>query len=514
MTFPRSLFALILFCICAGIVSANDTRPFVEGELLVKFSKSSADKTAKASRLKAGSSLLEELKGTEWQRIRLPKGMSVDEAVRLYEKDPSVAAVQPNFYYRLLATPNDPQYSNSGLYGLQNISAPAAWDLSTGSPDVVVVVIDTGIRLTHEDLAANIWTNTDEIPGNGIDDDNNGFIDDFYGWDFRYDDNDPSDQHGHGTHVAGTIGAVGNNALGIVGVNWNVKLMAIKIYSPSGTDTTSAMLINAYNYVRMMKQRGVNIRVTNNSYGGCGEACGYDHATREAIDALGEAGILNVFAAGNNNRNTDTVPFYPGSYDLPSILNVANSNSSDQRGPSSNYGAVTVDLAAPGTGILSTTNGSNSSYGNSSGTSMAAPHVAGAAALLAAHRPDLSASSLKATLMNNVDALPAWNGLVKTGGRLNVAAALSAPTICTAVVGTENLFVGTKGGVFSVDASMPQNCDYSVRGEYFWIQALTRSASGTQTVQFRVSVNNTIFRSGNLRIGDKLIQITQSRGGK
>src|SRR5690606_981292 len=152
--------------------------------------------------------------------------------------------------------------------------------------------------------------------GNGADDDNNGFVDDVHGWDFFYNDSDPMDDTtgfgGHGTHTAGTIGAVGNNGLGVVGVNWNVKIMAIKIYSPAGTDSTSAMLINAYNYVRMMKlQRGVNIRVTNNSYGGCNEACGYDQATKDAIDAMGEAGILNVFAAGNNGSNNESVPHYP-----------------------------------------------------------------------------------------------------------------------------------------------------------------------------------------------------------
>lgn len=513
MNIPRYFLITILFGIL-GFSAFAGGLDHVEGELLVRFTPKARQAAVKQAHRKTGAELVEVLRDGEWQRIKMPRGMSVEEALRRYQNDPSVAAVQPNFYYRLSATPNDPQYSSSGLYGLQNISAPSAWDLSTGSSDVVVAVIDTGIRLTHEDLAANLWTNAGEIPGNGIDDDGNGFIDDVYGWDFRFDDNDPSDQHGHGTHVAGTIGAVGNNALGVVGVNWNVKMMAIKIYSASGTDTTSAMLINAYNYVRMMKERGVNIRVTNNSYGGCAEACFYDQATKEAIDALGEEGILNVFAAGNGNTNTDVTPFYPGSYDLPSILNVANSNLTDQRNGTSNYGALTVDLAAPGTAILSTTNGSNSSYGGSSGTSMASPHVAGAAALLAAYRPDLSVSSLKATLMNNVDVLAAWNGIVKTGGRLNVASALANPTICTAEINTDPITIGTKGGVFSLEVSMPVNCDYSVKGDHFWTQSLTRSASGSQTVQFRVSVLNTIVRTGFLRVGDKQIPITQSRGGQ
>ena len=194
-----------------------------------------------------------------------------------------------------------------------------------------------------------MWTNSGEITGNLIDDDGNGFVDDVYGWDFRFNDSDPFDQHGHGTHTSGTIGAVGNNGVGVVGVNWNVSLMTIKIYSRVGTDTTSAMLIAAYKYVRMMKNRGVNIRVTNNSYGGCPETCGYDQATKDAIDALGNAGILNVFAAGNSGTNNDVSPFYPATYTSPSILSVGGSNSTDLR--AFNFGLTTVDLAAPGVGI-------------------------------------------------------------------------------------------------------------------------------------------------------------------
>src|SRR6185369_14617368 len=172
--------------------------------------------------------------------------------------------------------------------------------------------------------------------------------DDVHGYDFRFNDPDPWDEHGHGTHTAGTIGAVGNNSLGVVGVNWTVSIMPIKVYSAAANDSTSAMLINAYNYVRMMKNRGVNIRVTNNSYGDCPEACGYDQATKDAIDALGDAGVLNVFAAGNANTNIDNSPFYPASYTSPSIIAVAASELNDNRASFSNYGPTTVDLAAPG----------------------------------------------------------------------------------------------------------------------------------------------------------------------
>lgn len=451
---------------------------------------------------------------TGWQLVKLRNGLDPETAVKEYTQHGSIIAAQPNFYYRLSATPNDPQYTNSGLYGLQRISAPAAWDITTGSHQVIVANIDTGMRLTHEDLAPNLWTNPGEIAGNGIDDDGNGFIDDVHGWDFRFNDSDPSDQHGHGTHVGGTIGAAGNNGIGVVGVNWNVRIMAIKIYSASGGDTTSAMLINAYNYVRMMKERGINIRISNNSYGGCQEACFYDQATKDAIDALGNAGVLNVFAAGNSGMNIDNTPFYPGSYNSPSILNVASSTSTDERSGFSNYGAASVDLAAPGSGIYSTTFGSVSSYGFNSGTSMAAPHVSGAAALLAAHNPQLSPASLKATLMNSVDILPAWNGVVKTGGRLNVQRALQEQTVCTYELSTSSVNVPTKGGAFVVSVTAPPNCDHEAKTDNKWLKVISpKVASGSREVLIWVSVNTAISRTGSVEIGGKTITFLQSRSG-
>lgn len=299
---------LLTLAAYVGIAGQQKSPNFVDGEVLVKFRSDAADDSIAKANAKLGAVTLERLGDLGWQRLKVPQGLSVDQAIAKFKGVAEVEDAQPNFYYHLLATPNDPLFSSTGMWGMRMISMPLAWDFSTGSSTVVVADIDTGLRYTHQDLAANAWTNMGELPNNGVDDDGNGYIDDYYGYDFRYNDPDPWDEHGHGTHTAGTIGAVGNNLLGVVGVNWNVKIMPIKIYSASGTDSTSAMLVNAYNYVRIMKRRGVNIRVTNNSYGDCPEACGYDRATRDALDAMGNAGILNVFAAGNANINNDVTP--------------------------------------------------------------------------------------------------------------------------------------------------------------------------------------------------------------
>lgn len=483
---------------------------FVPDEILVKVDSSPSALRSVKKMTDDGGKVVERFEGLGWQRVKVPSGMSVDEAVRSYQKLDGVVAVQPNFYYYLTLTPNDPDFALSSMYGLGKIGAPAAWDLSTGSANVVVANIDTGIRYTHDDLAANMWTNPGETNGNGIDDDNNGFIDDYYGWDFRFNDSDPLDQNGHGTHTSGTIGAVGNNLTGVVGVNWTVRLMAIKIYSPAATDTTSAMLIAAYQYVLMMKNRGVNIRATNNSYGDCPEACGYDQATKDAIDALGNAGVLNIFAAGNSSTNNDVAPHYPSSYTSPSILAVGGSNSTDGR--IYNYGAVSVDLAAPASGIRSTTWSSNSSYGSLSGTSMATPHVTGAAALLAAYNPSLSMASLKATLMNTVDVLPAFVGFNKTGGRLNVGRALQTQTVCNFNLSNVAITARTKGGYYSVDVTAPQNCDYSIKSNVNWIKVSGADfGSGNGTATFRIGVNPTITRVGTLTIAGQTVTVTQSR---
>jgi subtilisin family serine protease len=506
----RFIFYFVLVLIsCQTVLAQNGKKLFADGELLVKFKRGASSEHALRANEQTGARVLEKFADSDWQRVRLPAGLSIEKAIEKYKNLAEVEAVQPNYYYHLLAAPNDPQFST--MYGLQKISAPAAWNLTTGSAETVVAVIDTGVKYNHEDLAANMWKNPGEINGNSVDDDGNGFVDDYYGYDFFYNDSDPADENGHGTHTSGTIGAVGNNALGITGINWNVRLMAIKIYDSDGLGTTSAMLINAYNYVRLMKTRGVNIRVTNNSYGGCDEACGYDQATKDAIDALGNAGVLQVFAAGNSGLNIETTPFFPASYTSPSILSVAASNSADERSSFSNFGSASVDLAAPGSGILSTYTSANG-YISLSGTSMAAPHAAGAAALLSTYNPNLSAQSLKATLMNTVDLLTQWNGVVKTGGRLNAANALQNQTVCAFTPANDSLTVPTKGGYFTVNVAAAPNCDFSVKSNANWIKINGSDAlSGNSTVSFRVSVNPTIRRTGTITIAGHTFTVRQSR---
>ncbi len=374
-----------------------------------------------------------------WRLIKLGQGADLQKVRGALLRNPRVEAVEYNYEVRASVTPNDPRYPE--LWGLNNIGqtggkpdadvdAPEAWDVQTGT-DVVVAVIDTGVDYTHPDLAANIWTNPGEIPGNGIDDDGNGYVDDVHGYDFCNNDNDPKDDHGHGTHVAGTIAAVGNNGVGVTGVSWSARIMAVKFLCAGGSGTTSAA-ISAVLYAADM-----NAKVMNNSWGGGG----FSQALMDAIATADQAGALFVAAAGNNGADNDATPFYPSSYQVPNVLAVAATDLNDAKAFFSNYGATSVGLGAPGVSILSSVPpvgdpccSDPSGYKLLSGTSMATPHVSGAAALAFAQYPGITHQQAKLRLMSGADPIPALAGITITGGRLNARTALQEDNVPPAQV--------------------------------------------------------------------------------
>src|SRR5262245_43017462 len=348
------------------------------------------------------------------------------QTIRALNRDPRVAYTEPNFILHAAdVTPNDPFFSR--LWGLHNtgqnvnftsgtpdadIDAPEAWSVSTGSSDVVVAVIDTGVDMAHPDLAPNIWVNAGEdcagCRTNGVDDDGNGYVDDWRGWDFANGDNDPTDDNGHGTHVSGTVSATGNNSVGVAGVTWSSRIMPLKFLGADGSGTTD----DAISAILYARAKGVPI--LNNSWGG-GEP---SQALLDAIQQTDASGELFVAAAGNDFTNTDVEPFYPASYDVPNLLVVGASDQFDRKAWFSNYGTKTVDLSAPGTNIYSTWPGA--AYRFADGTSMATPEVSGAAALAKAVFPDASGVGLKALLLRDVDPVAALNAASRTAGRLNV----------------------------------------------------------------------------------------------
>ncbi len=275
---------------------------------------------------------------------------TTDELVKQLSADPAVAYAEPDFVVHAEAIPNDPRWSE--LWGMAKIGAPSAWDLSTGSSSIVIADIDTGVAYDHQDLAANMWQNPGEIPGNATDDDGNGYVDDVYGIDPANGDSDPYDDHGHGTHTSGTAAGVGNNSKGVAGVCWTARVMALKFLDAGGSGYDSDA-IECINYVIWQKNHGVNVVAINASWGGAG----YNTSLRNAINAAGDAGIVFCAAAGNDGVNNDATPHYPSSYDCANIVSVAATDQNDAKAGFSNWGATSVDLAAPGVDILSTVPG-------------------------------------------------------------------------------------------------------------------------------------------------------------
>jgi subtilisin family serine protease len=421
-----SKLRLLFLCLAAGLLAAMlhaaPPQP-VADELLVKMRGRVADADQDALAGKIGGHCLRRFSRVGWQHVKLPPGMTAEEASRKFRGMAEVASVEPNYLVHTDAVPNDAAWSRQ--WSMPKIGAPGAWNTVTGSNTVVVGVLDTGVNYLHDDLRANLWTNPGEVPGNRIDDDRDGYIDDVYGVNTISRSGDPMDTQGHGTHVAGIIGAVGNNGMGVAGVSWNVKILAMKFIGSDNTGST-ADAIAAYDYAMMLKSRGVNIRVMNNSWSGTN----YSQALSDAITAAGNIGILSVAAAGNGNashigQNIDVYPEYPAAYAVPAMLAVTAADMYDNAPIFANYG-TRVGLAAPGYDIYSTYAGGNNAYALESGTSMATPHVAGAAALLWSLNSTFSVATVKSLILNNVDKLSQWTGRVASGGRLNVARAVAS----------------------------------------------------------------------------------------
>ncbi|MBC8232026.1 S8 family serine peptidase [bacterium] len=421
--------ALLLIMSLTTVAYAEDAA-YVPGEILVGVKDGIAQDAIQAINAQLGAEIIYKYRIINAYQLRLPRGLDVGRAIAFYNRQAAVEYAEPNYIVHADVIPNDPRFDD--LWGLHNtgqtggtpdadIDAPEAWDITTGSEEIVVASIDTGVDYNHEDLKDNMWMNPGEIPGNGVDDDGNGFVDDVYGWDFRNNDNNPMDDNGHGTHTSGTIGAVGNNKIGVVGVCWNVKIMALKFLSSGGSGST-ADAIKCIEYATMM-----DARLSNNSWGGGGKSIPLAIAIWK--------GPLFVAAAGNSSQNTDINPHYPSSYRLRNIISVAATDHNDMLSWFSNYGRRSVDLGAPGgdgsSDILSTL--PNNNYGYGYGTSMAAPHVAGVAALIMGVS-NLSDLEVKRCILKSVDKVPDLTGKVLTSGRLNAEKAVMcvAPPITIA----------------------------------------------------------------------------------
>jgi len=449
-----------------------------------------------------------------WQ---IPNG-NVEQIISTYKNDPRFEYIEPDYIITLedtsktrnpeeslsiitpqATTPNDPGYSQ--LWGLNNtgqsggtadadIDAPEAWDIQKGNQNLVIGVIDTGVDYNHPDLSANIWTNPGEIAGDGIDNDSNGYIDDVRGWDFAYNDNNPMDVDGHGTHVSGTIAGKGNNGVGVTGVAWNAKIMPLKFLDDSGSGSTSNAIL-AINYATAK-----GVKLTNNSWGGGG----YSQALYDAINTAGQQGALFIAAAGNSSQNTDTTPAYPASYNLANIISVASTTRTDGLSSFSNYGATTVDLGAPGSDIYSTL--PNSSYGTLSGTSMASPHVTGAAALLWSQNPTWTAQQVKNSLMSTGDSISALNGKTVSGKRLNIYNALMSSNLPTVTVNVSPVTVQEDGsGNLTYSFSRSGNLTSAMTVNFGVAGTANAAAVGSDPADYTVLTNSAVTFSPSTKTG-------------
>ncbi len=419
-----------------------ETAEFKPGEVIIKFKSGVSDLAAASLLSEVGIQVRKRFAEIGVSHCTISSNKDVLKTVEECNANTNVEYAEPNYIYRASIIPNDPRFSS--LYGMTMIQAPEAWDLQTGSKSVIVGVIDTGVDVGHEDLAANIWQNPGETGGgkenNNVDDDGNGYVDDFRGWDFVNNDNNPLDDNNHGTHVSGTIGAVGNNSKGVVGVNWNVSIMGLKFLDGNGSGTTDDAL------EAILYGANMGAKILSNSWGGGGKS----QALEDAIKVARDKGVVFVAAAGNDFSNNDRAPTYPSNYEVENVVSVAANTSSDVLAGFSNFGKITVDLSAPGNNILSTI--ARGQYDTFSGTSMATPHVSGAMALVLAQYPGLTMQQVIIRVLGSVDRKAAYADKVLTGGRLNVFKAMSTNPIIARTTHLENTL--DEAGPYVVEADI------------------------------------------------------------
>ena len=425
----------------AAVAKSMEGAEYVPGELIVKLDNSQAGLMGDFAS-EYGAEVVEHFDvpdsifksfGGELVRLKLPQGIEVAEAIAAMKNDTRVVYAEGNEVIRLPETenhgeaepdPSNPNDLDSKLWGLDNvgqdggkagahISAKAAWAITTGDKSAngpLIAVIDTGVDFNHPDLKDNMWVNAGEVAGDGIDNDGNGVIDDVYGYNAFADNGTPMDGHSHGTHCAGTIGAVGNNGIGVTGVMQNARIMAVKIFSDGGSTSTDAIVRG------LMYSAKMGADITSNSWGGGGRS-------QAIFDAFAANPALHVIAAGNSNYDNDKRDNFPSNYELDNIVAVAATTRVDERAGFSQWGAKNVDVAAPGAQIWSTVPGGK--YGNKSGTSMATPHVSGVAGLIASAFPNASNAEIKERLIKGSDPVDALNGISVSNGRVNAHKSLT-----------------------------------------------------------------------------------------
>lgn len=438
-----------------SILADADKGKFKEGELLVKFRSGVSAISSVRTHQAIGSKSLKRFSIVQnLEHVKLPESVSVKDAIKLYMSDPNVEYAEPNYIRCASQTPNDPFFVNHQQWALLNtgefaggfpgadIKAPAAWDITTGNPAVIVAVLDSGIDFTHADLTNNIYVKAGESCDDGSDHDGNGFIDDCRGWNFVDNNNNTFDDLGHGTHVAGIIGAFANNGLGMTGVMWRARLMPVKIFNASSTLSGSCVSVFASDEIAGIEYAVNNgAKIINASF----SSEGFCASEATAIAFARDRDVLIVAAAGNDNfdlvgNNNDANPFYPASYKLTNVISVAATDQNDRLATFSNFGPDSVHVAAPGVYILSTvpftgvqdsfqalcTGSFFTGYDFCSGTSMAAPHVAGLAGLIRSAYPHFNSFQVRGMILKYVDFLPSLENTVMQKGRINAYRSLSA----------------------------------------------------------------------------------------